>query len=57
MSHVIPFADSHELLLLPEADSQQVLRDLQTRGVVERFELARPSLHDLFVRTVNEGAA
>lgn len=49
--------DHHELQLTPAADAQQILRELQHRGPVELFEIARPSLHDLFVRTVNEGAA
>ncbi|MDB5327659.1 MAG: Fluoroquinolones export ATP-binding protein [Phycisphaerales bacterium] len=49
--------DHHELQLTPTADAQAILRELQQRGPVELFEIARPSLHDLFVRTVHEGAA
>lgn len=49
--------DHRELHLSPAADPQLILRELQRRASVELFEIARPSLHDLFVRTVNEGAA
>ncbi len=39
-----------ELRLAPDADSQAVLRAIMSRARVTRFELARPSLHDIFVR-------
>jgi ABC-2 type transport system ATP-binding protein len=39
-----------ELRLDRGADSQQVLAALMQRGKVRHFELARPSLHDIFVR-------
>jgi ABC-2 type transport system ATP-binding protein len=39
-----------ELRLAPGTDAQQVLAALLGRGVVRHFELARPSLHDIFVR-------
>jgi ABC-2 type transport system ATP-binding protein len=39
-----------ELRLAKDADSQQVLLALLARGRVRHFELARPSLHDIFVR-------
>jgi ABC-2 type transport system ATP-binding protein len=39
-----------ELRLDRNADSQQVLAALMQRGKVRHFELARPSLHDVFVR-------
>jgi ABC-2 type transport system ATP-binding protein len=39
-----------ELRLDRNADSQQVLAALMERGKVRHFELARPSLHDIFVR-------
>ena len=48
------FANHHELRLAVDADPQRVLAELQQRGSVELFEIARPSLHDLFVRTVKE---
>jgi ABC-2 type transport system ATP-binding protein len=39
-----------ELRLAPGADPQAILRELVARTPVERFEIARPSLHDIFVR-------
>ena len=39
-----------ELRMTPGADSQQILQQLTGIGSVEHFELARPSLHDIFVR-------
>jgi ABC-2 type transport system ATP-binding protein len=46
-----------ELRMSPGADSQQILALLMKRGNVRHFELARPSLHDIFVRIAGmEGA-
>jgi ABC-2 type transport system ATP-binding protein len=39
-----------ELRLAQGVDSQNVLSALMTHGRVLHFELARPSLHDIFVR-------
>ena len=39
-----------ELRMAPGADPQRILRQLVSLGTVEHFELARPSLHDIFVR-------
>ncbi|HVJ83406.1 MAG TPA: DUF4162 domain-containing protein, partial [Planctomycetia bacterium] len=39
-----------EVRLVKNADSQPILHALLSRGRVERFEVARPSLHDIFVR-------
>ena len=39
-----------ELRLSSGADSQQILAALINRGRVDHFELAHPSLHDIFVR-------
>ena len=46
-----------ELRLSPDADSQQILAELMTRGRVDHFELAHPSLHDIFVRIAGPEAA
>jgi len=39
-----------ELRMDGQADSQAILQELARRARVEHFELARPSLHDIFVR-------
>ena len=39
-----------EIRLCRDADPQQLLATLLERGKVQLFELARPSLHDIFVR-------
>jgi ABC-2 type transport system ATP-binding protein len=44
------FGKWSELRLERGADSQRVLAALMNRGTVRHFELARPSLHDIFVR-------
>jgi ABC-2 type transport system ATP-binding protein len=44
------FGRWHELRLAGDADTQQVLAALMQRGQVRHFELARPSLQDIFVR-------
>ena len=38
------------------ADPQELLRVLLQRGRVEHFEIARPSLHDIFLRIAGEGS-
>lgn len=47
---VADFGRYQELRLTKGTDSQQVLAALMQRGQVRHFELARPSLHDIFVR-------
>ncbi len=39
-----------ELRLSPGTDTQELLAQLMQRGRVRHFELARPTLHDIFVR-------
>lgn len=50
------FGRFQELRLVPGADPQQILRRLMEQARVEHFELARPSLHDIFVRIARPGA-
>jgi ABC-2 type transport system ATP-binding protein len=47
---VSDFGRWQELRLDRDADPQQVLAALLARGQVRHFELAHPSLHDIFVR-------
>jgi len=44
------FGRFQELRLTPDADSQQVLKELMAHGRVNHFEQTTPSLHDIFVR-------
>lgn len=45
-----------ELRMSPGADPQMILRQLLELGTLEHFELARPSLHDIFVRIARPDA-
>jgi ABC-2 type transport system ATP-binding protein len=47
---VTDFGNRQELRIARGADPQQVLAALLSRGRVEHFEVAHPSLHDIFVR-------
>jgi ABC-2 type transport system ATP-binding protein len=50
-------ADFAEVLLAGGADAQQLLRRLLDAGArVSRFEQIEPSLHDIFIEKVGEGA-
>jgi ABC-2 type transport system ATP-binding protein len=50
VARVNDYGPYKELRMTPEADPQQILRQLMALGRVEHFEVARPSLHDIFVR-------
>jgi ABC-2 type transport system ATP-binding protein len=50
VERVNDYGSYKELRMAPHADSQQILRQLIALGPVEHFEVARPSLHDIFVR-------
>jgi ABC-2 type transport system ATP-binding protein len=54
---VTDFGKLQELRLTRGANSQALLVELLRRGKVRHFELARPSLHDIFVRIANPVAA
>ena len=54
VSKVVDFGNLQEVRLEKGADAQAVLRYATTRGAVELFEVAKPSLHDIFVRIAGE---
>jgi ABC-2 type transport system ATP-binding protein len=57
---VADFGKLQELQLAPGADPQRILAGLMERGAIRHFELARPSLNEIFVRIARpemEGAA
>jgi ABC-2 type transport system ATP-binding protein len=46
-----------EVLLTPGADAQMLLKRLVESGaLVNKFELAEPSLHDIFIEKVRESS-
>jgi len=54
--HVNDYGREKELRIQRGADPQSILRELVHRISVERFELTRPSLHDIFVRIAGPAA-
>jgi ABC-2 type transport system ATP-binding protein len=48
--HVADHGRLQELRLKRGTDVQELLRVLMSRSRVRHFELAQPSLHDIFVR-------
>ncbi len=50
VAKVTDFGRVHELRLEPDADPQRILSRLTELGRVRHFEIARPTLHDIFVR-------
>ncbi len=50
VSHVNNYGAYKEIRMAPSGDPQRILRQLVELGTIEHFELARPSLHDVFVR-------
>jgi ABC-2 type transport system ATP-binding protein len=50
VEHVTDFGQLKELRLGPRSDPQVLLAELMRRGRVRHFELARPTLHEIFVR-------
>jgi ABC-type uncharacterized transport system ATPase subunit len=42
--------------MLPEADPQQVLAEIMSRTRVHSFEVAKPTLYDIFLRIAGDEA-
>jgi ABC-2 type transport system ATP-binding protein len=53
---VTDFGREQELRLARGMDPQQIMRMVMERTRVQRFEVAKPSLHDIFVRIAGPGA-
>ena len=53
VEHVTDFGQFQELRIRPGTDTQAMLAALMQQGRVTHFELARPSLNDIFVRVAN----
>ena len=57
VTNIRPNGDDIEVLLVPEASPQTLLKRLVDAGVlVTKFELVEPSLHDIFIAKVREAA-
>ena len=56
VQRVNDFGPYKELRMTPGANPQAILRSLAELGPIEHFELARPSLHDIFVRIAGPDA-
>jgi len=54
VTNVVDFGNLQEVRLDRGADAQNVLRYASTQGAVELFEVAKPSLNDVFVRIAGE---
>jgi len=50
VNRVTDFGQEQELRLEPGADPQTILHQLVGKVAVQRFEIIKPSLHDIFVR-------
>lgn len=54
VAKVVDFGNMQEVRLERGADAQSILRYAATRGAVELFEVAKPSLNDIFIRIAGE---
>ena len=54
VSKVIDFGNYHELVIEQECDTNAILHSLAVQAQLVRFELSRPSLHDIFLRLAHE---
>ena len=50
IARVNDFGQVQDVRMVKGADPQDVLAAIMARTAVKRFEVARPSLHDIFVR-------
>jgi ABC-2 type transport system ATP-binding protein len=57
IERITDFGQQQELLMSGSCDSQAILRELLARTKVQRFEIVRPSLHDIFIRIAGPEAS
>ncbi|PLX25896.1 MAG: ABC transporter [Ignavibacteria bacterium] len=50
VEHINDFGRQQELRVRDDADPQRILRQIMERSAVQRFDIVKPSLHDIFVR-------
>jgi ABC-2 type transport system ATP-binding protein len=50
VSKITDFGSLQELRLQPEHDHQKILSEIMTRTHIYSFELAKPTLYDIFLR-------
>jgi len=50
VERITDFGRAQELRIARDRDPQEIVRAIIARTRVESFEIARPSLHDIFVR-------
>jgi len=53
VANVVDFGHWQELRIQPGSNTNELLSALMARGPVHHFELAHPTLHDIFVRIAN----
>jgi ABC-2 type transport system ATP-binding protein len=56
VENAIDFGRLQELRMRPGADPQQVLSEIMSRTRVHSFEVAKPTLYDIFLRIAGEEA-
>jgi len=56
VTHIDDHGKYQELRLAPDADAKRIIAGLTTTGTLQQFEVARPSLQDIFMRIVGNEA-
>jgi ABC-2 type transport system ATP-binding protein len=56
VTHVDDHGKYHELRLAPDADNKRIIASLTASGNLQHFEIARPSLQDIFMRIAGADA-
>ncbi|MCB2204560.1 ATP-binding cassette domain-containing protein [bacterium] len=56
VEHVNDFGQIQELRIADDADPQDILKRLIEQTAVQRFDIVKPSLHDIFVRIAGSAA-